>query len=308
MLSTVCLLLATTLPVRGAFTEFFFAGNVGIGDLKACPKSSFGCDAPSVCAFDDRTEKYYCCIPGSTDAVCWGPSSDCDGGDKRTPSGSQQACSTGINTFCCLKSSETCTETADQTNICWSKLDNPLISLNATAVNETAQSLIAARPSAPTYAISLSALQALAPTTAAASSATPSASGQPIATTSPSGGAQATAASPPSPIATKHKASGLSGGAIGGLVGGIVGGLALLGLAGFLFWRRKKNGKRNPYEPANAHIAPTYPAGSPSEMDSNQAYTQGPATEKYGHAVSPVSEVPADRAPVELPAGTTYNR
>ncbi|KAI4621934.1 hypothetical protein J4E80_004309 [Alternaria sp. BMP 0032] len=204
---------------------------------------------------------------------------------------------------------ETCTETADQTNICWSKLDNPLISLNATAVNETAQSLISARPSAPTYAISLSALQALSPTSAAASSVTPSVSGgQPIATTSPSGGAQATAASPPSPIATKDKASGLSDDAIGGLVGGIVGGLALLGLAGFLFWRRKKNGKRNPYEPANSHTAPTYPAGSPSEMDSNQAYIQGSATEKYGYAVSPVSEVPADRAPVELPAGTTYNR
>lgn len=103
-LLSACLLLATTLPAHAAFSEFFFAGNNGTSALKTCPESLFECAPPSVCSFDDRTQKYYCCEPGKTDAVCWGPNSGCDGGDSTTPSGGQQACSSGANTFCCLKS------------------------------------------------------------------------------------------------------------------------------------------------------------------------------------------------------------
>jgi hypothetical protein len=106
----------------------------------------------------------------------------------------------------------------------------------------------------------------------------------------------------------KSKASSLSGGAIGGVVGGVVGGLTLLGLVGFFFWRRKKNGKHNPYAPAKTYNTSTYPVGHPSEMDSNQIYTHLPATEKYGHAISPASEMPGDRAPAELPDTSTHNR
>ena len=103
--STICLVLCNVLPVRAAFSEFFFAGNNGSSNaLKTCPDSGFECAPPAICSFDDRTENYYCCIPGFEDAVCWGPSEGCNGGDSTTPAGNQQACGTGINTFCCLES------------------------------------------------------------------------------------------------------------------------------------------------------------------------------------------------------------
>jgi hypothetical protein len=210
-------------------------------------------------------------------------------------------------------SSETCTETADQVNICWSTLDDPLASLNATAVNETAKSLEAARPSASTYTISLSDLQALTPTTAGSSS-TPTSS---LATSSASATKIAGAAA--SSIPTNKPDPGLSGGAIGGIVGGVVGVLAILGFAGFFFWRRRSNAKSNPYAPAESHGAPVYDAfafppselASPvGEIDSSRTYYhEAPITEKYGqHAVSPVAEVPANRAPVELPAEQHYEK
>ncbi|RYN56356.1 hypothetical protein AA0118_g8206 [Alternaria tenuissima] len=309
LLSSACLLLATTLPAHAAFSEFFFAGNNGTSALKTCPESLLECAPPSVCSFDDRTQKYYCCEPGKTDAVCWGPNSGCDGGDSTTPSGGQQACSSEPNTFCCLKSSETCTETADQINICWSQLDNPIASLNATAVNATAQSLESIRPSAATYAVDLSALQTLTSTAAASSSHNPSASGQqPTATTTSSILSQTTASHSEATSNNSSTDGGLSSDAIGGVVGGLVGGLALLGLAGFFFWRRLKNGKRNPYKPANLHNSATHSVGYPSEMDSNHIYTSSPATEKYGYAVTPVSEVAADRAPAELPETSPHSR
>jgi MYXO-CTERM domain-containing protein len=102
-------------------------------------------------------------------------------------------------------------------------------------------------------------------------------------------------------------------------VGGVVGGFALLGLVGFLFWRRRRNAKSNPYAPAESHNAPSYDAyayppgelASPvGEIDSGQTYYhEAPITEKYGHnAVNPVAEVSAGNAPVELPAERHYEK
>jgi MYXO-CTERM domain-containing protein len=102
-------------------------------------------------------------------------------------------------------------------------------------------------------------------------------------------------------------------------VGGVVGGLALLGLAGFLFWRRRRSAKNNPYAPAESHNAPSYDASAYSpgelaspvgEIDSGQTYYhEAPITEKYRHdTVSPVAEVPADGGPVELPAERHYEK
>ncbi|KNG45974.1 hypothetical protein DDE82_007492 [Stemphylium lycopersici] len=313
--STTWLVLFNVLPVRAAFSEFFFAGNNGSSNaLKTCPDSGFECAPPSICSFDDRTENYYCCIPAFEDAVCWGPSEGCNGGDSTTPAGNQQACGSGINTFCCLESSEVCTESANQINICWSRLNNPLASLNASAINETAQSLESARPSAATYAISLSVLQSLTSTTATPSSASQSSLDiSPTASVTSAARPTTTAASFPSAsAATEDSDSGISGGAIGGIVGGVIGGLAIFGLAGIFLWRKRKNDKgRNPYEPANSDNGggALYSLGPRTEMDSNQAYVEAPVTEKYGHAINPVVEVPADRAPAELPVtGPTYGR
>ncbi|KAH8632174.1 hypothetical protein IG631_13857 [Alternaria alternata] len=207
------------------------------------------------------------------------------------------------------RGTETCTETADQVNICWSQLDNPIASLNATAVNATTQSLESIRPSAATYAVDLSAVQTLTSTAAASSSHNPSASAQqPIVTTTSSTLSQTTASHSEATSNNSSTDGGLSSGAIGGVVGGLVGGLALLGLAGGFFWRRLKNGKRNPYKPANLHNSATHSIGYPSEMDSNHIYTSSPATEKYEYAVNPVSEVAADRAPAELPETSSHSR
>ncbi|KAE8854208.1 hypothetical protein HRS9122_01200 [Pyrenophora teres f. teres] len=203
-----------------------------------------------------------------------------------------------------LTKCEICTERANQVNVCWSTLKDPIALLNATAVNETAQSLEFARPSAATYPISLSDLQALSSTTATPPSATPSPSGKPPSSSSvaPPVSAAATASSPPFPSSTAkgNGGSGLSGGAIGGIVGGVVGGLALLGIAGLLLWRRKRNNKSNPYKPANAHSPTPYSANPVVEMDANQTYANAPVTEKYGQEVRPMVEVPADRVPAEL--------
>jgi hypothetical protein len=92
-------------------------------------------------------------------------------------------------------------------------------------------------------------------------------------------------------------------------VGGVVGVLAILGFAGFFFWRRRSNAKSNPYAPAESHGAPVYDASAfpPSELASPVG--EAPITEKYGqHGVSPVAEVPANRAPVELPAEQHYEK
>ncbi|RMZ71888.1 transmembrane alpha-helix domain-containing [Pyrenophora seminiperda CCB06] len=298
MLPAACLLFLNALPVHAAFSQFYFAGNNGSSsNPRTCPGNPFGCEAPKVCAFDDRIAKWYCCDADGSDAVCWGPNVGCDGGNQHTPSGSQQVCSSGDNAFCCLKSS--------QVNICWSTLKDPLATLNVTAVNETAHSLEAASPSAATYSISLSALLALTSTTAAPSSVTGSPSGKPSSSAGPSASATPAASS----STPTGKSSGLSGGAIGGIVGGVVGGLALLGIAGILLWRRRQKKQSNPYEPANMN-SPTMPPHSPAqlpanavmEMDAHQPYSNVPVTEKYGHEVAHVAEAPAERPIAELPA------
>lgn len=189
--------------------------------------------------------------------------------------------------------SETCTERQNQINICWSSTTNPVALLNATAVNETAHSLEAAKPSAASYTIALNALQTLTSTTAAPTSATQ--------TTSSTSTVISSTKAPASSSPVANDSSGISGGAIGGIVGGVVGGLALLGIAGFFLWRRRKNTKRNPYEVANSNDT-SHADVDPSvvEMSSNPAYAEAPVTEKYRSDARPVAEVPAERPVAEL--------
>ncbi|KAF5853403.1 hypothetical protein GGP41_001926 [Bipolaris sorokiniana] len=317
--STTYLVFLHLLPVHAAFTDFFFAGNNGSSSaLRTCPGSPFECVPPAICSFDERTFKHYCCIPGSKDAVCWGPSERCDGGDRTTPAGNQRSCGSGINAFCCLKSSEICTETLNQVNICWSSLVNPLASLNASAVNETAQSLVSASPSAASYPVKLLDLEKPTSTTTASSSAT---SSTPISastaslitvTTSTASSSETAVSSVSQSRSTsapaENNSSEISGGAIGGIVGGVIGSLALLGFASFFLWRRRKNGRRNPYEAANSFDAsPTYANLHTVEMNANREYAEAPVSEKYGGATRPIAEVPADRDAAELPTSEMHN-
>lgn len=51
----------------------------------------------------------------------------------------------------------------------------------------------------------------------------------------------------------------MAGGTIGGIVGGVVGGLALIGLVGLLFFRRRKSSSKGEHAPIGS--------GSPSEHE-----------------------------------------
>lgn len=203
-------------------------------------------------------------------------------------------CRFAANTGC----SEVCTETADQINICWSGLSDPLAKLNATAVNQTAHSLSLAQPSASSYPVSLDALQKLTSTTAATSTtATSSSTASSTLVLSSSTGAPVATPSVTSSVVEKSD-SGLSGGAIGGIVGGVVGGLALLGIVGLLVWRRRRN-QGNSYAPANSSdMAPSaYGSEAPAEMHAETA-----VLEKYARNGGSVAEVPAEGILAELSA------
>jgi hypothetical protein len=127
---------------------------------------------------------------------------------------------------------EQCTQGWGQINICWSTSDNILGLLNATKLNETYSSLSSAFPTASSYTIDRAALFQFTST-----SATRSASATEVPAT-----AAATESSPPESSSSRHNR--LSGEATGGIVGGVIGGLALLVVASFFLWcRRKVDGK-----------------------------------------------------------------
>jgi len=207
--------------------------------------------------------------------------------------------------------SEDCTSRYKQFNICWSKGDNALRSLNATRLNETFSSLLSASPTATSLPINRAQLLALTgpdPTDLASSSASASASAS---GTAPASAIPFTTSSPLSSAAPADD-GGLSGGAIGGIVGGVVGGLALLGAIGFFFWRRRKNtGKINPNTPpGDPYQGYGYQPQQPPQQIHEVAYSPQPAmaqpyspppTDKYAHQ-APVHEAPAYNNPVEMDA------
>ncbi|KAH7359793.1 hypothetical protein BKA66DRAFT_223697 [Pyrenochaeta sp. MPI-SDFR-AT-0127] len=297
-------------PVFAEFSQFQFAGNNGNSSAKrTCPGSPFACNPPSVCAFDDRIKKYYCCIPGRTDGVCWTGSPKCDGGSSNTPSGGQQACSSGSNRYCCAKESETCTETSNQINICWSTLENRVAPLNATRVNETFFALSSASPSAASYTISPESLLALTSTTPASSATSPSSptSDSASAVSSVLSSVSSPGSTPTfsAPTSSPGGGGGTSGGTIGGIVGGVVGGLALAGIAGIFVWRRRKSRKNNLGASADPYSAHGYQSG---HMGINELSSQTAPVEKYAHDgygyphQGPVAEAPNNERPVEMPA------
>jgi LPXTG-motif cell wall-anchored protein len=170
-------------------------------------------------------------------------------------------------------------------------------------LNDTYESLLSASPSASAFPVALTALAALAQSTSSASTRSSSAS---VSSTSASASPTNSAAPPP-------KDDGLSGGAIGGIVGGVVGGLALLGLAGFFFWRKRKNntGKLDPHAQAGDPYQ-GYGYQPPYQTQPQQAYSPqpgmaeaySPPLAKYAHhADNQVHEVPINNGPVEMDTG-----
>jgi hypothetical protein len=127
-------------------------------------------------------------------------------------------------------------EHTGQINVCWSTLNNPVASLNATLFNQTFRILSSANPSAASYLV-VDVRQIALPT--ASASRSPSSS---IASISSTVTPLDTSSPTPSNSPTDNGTSGISGSAIGGIVGGVAGGLVLLGIAGWLLWRRRRNG------------------------------------------------------------------
>lgn len=220
--------------------------------------------------------------------------------------------------------SELCTSRDRQFNICWSKGENALRTLNSTRLNQTYSSLLSASPAATVLPVNkqqLLALTGVAPSDLASSSTSASvpastivsASGSTSSTPGPSEGSSGGSSS-------SSDSGGLSGGAIGGIVGGVVGGLALLGAVAFLLWRRRKNaGKTNTnatsgdpyhgygYQPGNQPQQPPtqyHEAGYSPQPAMAQPYAP-PPSDKYAHQ-APVHEAPAyNLNPVEMDA--SYN-
>ncbi|KAF1927547.1 uncharacterized protein M421DRAFT_393067 [Didymella exigua CBS 183.55] len=278
-------LLACTRIVSADFDEFFFASNA---TEYVCPGIGFACTPPMICSHESVTDLYYCCAPGAIDAVCWKGSASCDGGDEKTPSGSQQSCSSGDNAFCCLKSREECTQTKNQINVCWSTIDNPVANLSDTKLNETFSSLSSAKPSASSFPISLAQLQASAtPTTSLPVSMSASSLSSGSAIIPASTAASVTSIVTDLPEAQPIDKKGKPGGAIGGIVGGVVGGLVLISIAGFLLFRRRKANLKGghapiapgppPYKdapeaqgsPVGGHHIHEMQGGAPAEMDAS---------------------------------------
>jgi hypothetical protein len=171
-------------------------------------------------------------------------------------------------------------------------------------MNKTYKSLVAARPSAASYAIALSALQSLTSTTAGVSSSTAASSNS--ASTTP-GASSATPSPSSSGEAGGGGGGGLSGGAIGGIVGGVIGGLALIGAIAFLLWRRKKYStvaQADPASPTNGHQPNIgYHPGNGYQQGAAEVHSTSspPATEKYANNYTP--EMPAyQHQPVEMSA------
>ncbi|KAH7125151.1 hypothetical protein B0J11DRAFT_605392 [Dendryphion nanum] len=229
-------------PTFAAFTQYAFASNSGNSStFRRCPSIPYPCEPPSVCAYDDITNKYYCCKPSSEAHVCWAPSQNCAAGTN-TPSNSQQLCiwpGGNDKQYCCGKQTEECTQDSKRFNICWSTLEDEIATLNGTQVNATFSVLSSANPSVSLYSINSASLFAMT-TTTPGSATTPTASltaGLTIATRPNPTSSLQSATLLPSPTGSP----GLSAGAKGGIAGGVVGGVALLGIAGLLLWRRRKN-------------------------------------------------------------------
>ncbi|KAF2823664.1 hypothetical protein CC86DRAFT_395760 [Ophiobolus disseminans] len=271
-----------------------------------------------MCSQDTLTKKFYCCEPGSTDSVCWKGRETCNGGTD-TPSDQQLGCiyrqSSGDVKYCCDKKTEDCTSRDRQFNICWSKGENSLRSLNATRLNQTYVSLLSASPTATSIAINKVQLLAM---TGVDPSDRPSSSTSAASSTPASATASATSTSSATPSPADD--GGLSGGAIGGIVGGVVGGLALLGAIAFFFWRRRKTtGKIDTNAPpGDPYQGYGYQPGhqpQPQQQYHEAAYSPQPAmaqpyspppTDKYAHQ-APVHEAPAYNNPVEMDA-TYYSQ
>ncbi|TLS29256.1 hypothetical protein PpBr36_00026 [Pyricularia pennisetigena] len=307
-----------------------------------CPTNPFTCLAPNACARDPTTGRSYCCDAGAT-AVCWTGSTPCQG------DGSTMACGSGTTSWCCLANGkEKCTETKGQINICWSTGYDTLRNISVASLEAVHSSLASKNPDAsslmftPTEVIAAtrtptatSSSSAAATTTAsgASSAAASSASSSPSATGA-AGSAGSAEGGGSGNSSSDSSSSSLAPGAIAGVVVGLVAALAIIGLVGFLVWRRIKRKEADEVAAANAQSPgtselaghnglPFSPRSNASELpvgyshiaahgggpqDNKTYYADQNTREYYKVPGTSPSEMPtpySDATPAEMP--TTYN-
>ncbi|KAH8837775.1 hypothetical protein MCOR27_003999 [Pyricularia oryzae] len=311
------------------FDNWYFATNK---TSNTCPTIPFKCVGPNACARDPNTGRSYCCDAGPT-AVCWTGSTPCQG------DGSTMACGSGTSSWCCLANGrEKCTETRNQINICWSTAHDTLRNISVASLEAVQSSLASKNPDASSLMFT--------PTDIIAATRTPTATPSTSVTTTSSGASSATSSTSTSPAATSaagaaegagsgnsnadsssSSSSSLGPGAIAGVVVGLVAALAIIGLVGFLIWRRIKRKEADNMAAANAQSPGTSELsaqnGSPFSPRSNASelpigyshadkthYAADSNREYYNYkvpATSP-SEMPTpytDATPAEMP--TSYN-
>ncbi|KAH6622002.1 hypothetical protein C7974DRAFT_377632 [Boeremia exigua] len=214
--------------VSAGFDSFEFSSNA---TNRICRNMKFKCRPPAICAHEKVADKYYCCHPGGK---CTGSKEVCTHGIALA---GQQLCDKNDTAFCCMKTSEQCTEIGEQINVCWSNTLNPVEHISEEVMNNAFSSLSSADPSATAYAVKLIDLLQLSTSTMVSSSTATSAS------SSENPSIVSSASSSPTSNTKLQENNWLSGGAIGGIIGGVVGGLALLGVVGFLLWRPRRAAK-----------------------------------------------------------------
>ncbi|KFY10313.1 hypothetical protein V491_07716 [Pseudogymnoascus sp. VKM F-3775] len=280
--------------------NFYFAAE------NKCPGSPYDCIPPSACTTDSATGRVFCCDPKS---VCF------NGGRTCASDGSTFDCtsSSGKTKWCCTSDTESCTGSAGQINICWSKQHDILLDLGVTSLNNTFNSLSSAEPDATTWAFDPTALIASPSTTIEAtssassstSSSTPSStslSTSPSTTTTaipttgadstPTAGGSSATSSTASTTSEASSSKSLSGGAIGGIVVGAIAGVALIALALFFIRRRRRQliGNENhagvPWAALPPNGVPTHelPVGSQQpahELGSEHHVVELPTNERY---------------------------
>ncbi|KAI6366477.1 hypothetical protein MCOR25_005124 [Pyricularia grisea] len=318
------------------YDNWYFATNK---TKNTCPTNPFTCVAPNACARDPNTGRSYCCDAGST-AVCWTGSTTCQG------DGSTMACGSGTTSWCCLANGkEKCTETKNQINICWSTGYDTLRNISVASLEAVYSSLASKNPDAsslmftPTEIIASTRTPATTTTSTSASTTTTSSGASSVTSGTDSPPAATNAAGAAEGGGSGNSNSGSSSpalgpGAIAGVVVGLVAALAIIGLVGFLIWRRIKRKEADNVAAANAQSPgtselpghnglPFSPRSDASELPigyshiaahgggphDNKMYQDGENNREYYKVpgTSP-SEMPTpyyDNTPAEMP--TSYN-
>lgn len=242
------------------YQKFFFSAN------GTCPGLAWPCVQNSVlaaCAYDSIADKHYCC-GGAAQGTCRINNPECLGADGG-PSSTQQRCTAGDSSWCCLKDTESCTTRVGKNfggSCIQARRERSNILCQAKSTCASERSKIQSVVSVKTYSMRHS-LHSPSPhrrarlmlsmrhrflraALATSSSATSSSQSSSIVTSSAEF-SSSSVSSLPVPTSSSEDSDTLPGGTIAGIVVGCVVGIAAIVIAGWFAIRRHGRGK-NPTE------------------------------------------------------------